>query len=119
VYKRITAMHKRLQITSAQEADWGKFAQAMRDNASAAAQAYQQRADNLQKMTAVENLQAYAQLEQARAQGLQGLVAAFEPLYNDLSAEQKATADAMFRRQGEHQAKKRAAHEAKESKEAK
>jgi periplasmic protein CpxP/Spy len=109
VESRITTLHKRLQITSAQEADWNKFAQAMRDNAASSAQAYQDRANNLATMNAVENLQAYVQLEQARAQGLQGLLTAFQPLYNDLSPEQKTIADTMFRRQGERQARKAAA----------
>lgn len=109
VESRITAMHKRLKITSAQDADWEKFAQAMRDDASAAAQAYQDRADKLATMNAVENLQAYAQLEQSRAQGVQTLLAAFQPLYNDLSPEQKNIADMMFRRQGERHAAKKAA----------
>jgi periplasmic protein CpxP/Spy len=109
VESRITAMHTRLKITSAQDADWEKFAQAMRDDASSAAQAYQDRADKLGTMNAVENLQAYAQLEQTRAQGVQTLLAAFQPLYNDLSPEQKTVADMMFRRQGERQAAKKAA----------
>jgi hypothetical protein len=113
VESRITAMHKRLKITSAQEADWGKFAQAMRDNASSAAQAYQDRADKLATMSAVDNLQAYVQLEQTRVQGLQALVTAFQPLYNDFSPEQKSIADTMFRRQGERHAQKAAAKKEK------
>jgi hypothetical protein len=97
---RIESMRRRLQITPQQEPAWDTFAQAMRDNATTAAQAYRDRAAHLQTMTAVENLRSFAQLEQTRAQGLQGLATSFETLYGQLSDEQKHTADAMFRHQG-------------------
>lgn len=101
---RIAAMHRRLQITSQQEPAWNAFAQVMRDNAATAAQAYQDRAEHLQSMTAPENLHAFAQLEQTRAQGVQTLATAFDTLYGQLSDDQKRIADGMFRRQGEHAA---------------
>ncbi|HET6608015.1 MAG TPA: Spy/CpxP family protein refolding chaperone [Rhodopila sp.] len=104
VEERINAMHKRLQITAEQEPAWNAFAQVMRDNATKTAQAYQDRAAHLQTMTAVENLQSFAQLEQTRAQGVQSLATSFDTLYGQLSDNQKHVADAMFARQGEHAA---------------
>jgi hypothetical protein len=95
-------MHRRLEITAQQEPAWNTFAQAMRDNATATAQAYQDRAAHLQTMTAVENLHSFAQLELTRAQGLEGLATSFDALYGQLSDSQKHNADAMFAHQGEH-----------------
>ena len=48
-------------------------------------------------MTAVDNMQSYAQIEQQRAQDVQKLVPAFQTLYSSLSDQQKKTADEMFR----------------------
>lgn len=107
---RINQMHQRLHITAEQQPSWDAFAQAMRDNAAASAQAYQDRAAHLQTMTATENLHSFAQMEQTRAQGLQGLASSFDTLYAGLSDEQKHTADTMFRRQGERAAAHKAEH---------
>jgi hypothetical protein len=52
---------------------------------------YQQRADKLGSMTAVDNMQSYAQIEQQRAQDAQKLVPAFQTLYSSLSDQQKTT----------------------------
>ena len=60
-------------------------------------QIYQQRAEKLGSMTAVDNMQSYAQIEQQRAQDVQKLVPAFQTLYASLSDQQKKTADEMFR----------------------
>jgi periplasmic protein CpxP/Spy len=101
---RIEAMRRQLQITAQQAQAWDAFAQTMRDNAAATAQAYQDRAAHLQTMTAVENLHSFAQLEQARAQGLEVLATSFDALYGQLSDSQKHIADAMFAHQGERAA---------------
>ena len=69
----------------------------MRDNAKEMDQSYQQRAEKLGSMSAVDNMQSYAQIEQVRAQDMQKLVPAFQTLYSSLSDQQKKTADAMFR----------------------
>jgi hypothetical protein len=95
--RRITDLHARLHITSQQSQQWDQFAQVMRDNAQQMDQVYQQRADKLDTMTAVDNMQSYAQIEQQRAQDVQKLVPAFQTLYTSLSDDQKRTADQMFR----------------------
>ncbi|MBN9562765.1 MAG: Spy/CpxP family protein refolding chaperone [Alphaproteobacteria bacterium] len=97
VEKRITNLHARLKITPAQEQQWNQFAQVMRDNAKQMDQDYQQRSQRVQEMSALDNMQSYAKLAEAHAQDVQKLVPAFEALYNSMSAEQKHTADQVFR----------------------
>jgi periplasmic protein CpxP/Spy len=97
VERRIADLHSRLQITPQQSQQWDQFAQVMRANAKEMDQAYQQRADRFSTMTAVDNMQSFAQIEQERAQNMQKLVPAFQALYDSLSDQQKKTADQMFR----------------------
>lgn len=97
VEQRIADLHAKLHITQAQSQPWDQFAQLMRQNATDLDQAYQQRAQRLNAMSAPENLQSYAQLEQTRAQDVQKLVPAFQNLYDSLSAQQKKEADQLFR----------------------
>ena len=68
VERRITDLHGKLHITSQQSQPWDQFAQVMRDNAREMDQVYQQRAEKLGSMSAVDNMQSYAQIEQQRAQ---------------------------------------------------
>jgi periplasmic protein CpxP/Spy len=97
VERRIADLHSKLHITGDESAKWDQFAQVMRDNAKEMDQAYQQRADKLGTMTAVDNMQSFAQIEQQRAQDMQKLVPAFQNLYASLSDPQKKTADDLFR----------------------
>ena len=97
VERRITDLHGKLHITSQQSQPWDQFAQVMRDNAREMDQVYQQRAEKLGSMSAVDNMQSYAQIEQQRAQDAQKLVPAFQTLYTSLSDQQKKTADQIFR----------------------
>jgi hypothetical protein len=99
VDKRIADLHKQLHITSAESSQWDQFAQVMRDNAKEVDQSYKDRADKLDTMSAVDNMQSFAQIEQLRAQQMQKLVPAFQTLYASLSDEQKQDADALFRNQ--------------------
>ena len=93
VERRITDLHGKLHITSQQSQQWDQFAQVMRDNAREMDQVYKQRAEKLGSMSAVDNMQSYAQIEQQRAQDVQKLVPAFQTLYSSLSDQQKKTAD--------------------------
>ena len=97
VERRITDLHGKLHITSQQSQQWDQFAQVMRDNAREMDQVYKQRAEKLGSMSAVDNMQSYAQIEQQRAQDAQKLVPAFQTLYSSLSDQQKKTADEIFR----------------------
>lgn len=105
VDQRAARMHSRLRITPDQEPAWRAFAQAMHDSAASADQAYRQHAAHVATMSAVENLRLFAQIEQARAQGLQAMLTSFESLYGVLSDEQKKTADTIFRHQEERMAR--------------
>jgi periplasmic protein CpxP/Spy len=101
VNKRIADLHSRLHITQDQSQQWEQFAQQMRDNARDIDQAYQQRAEKISAMSAVDNMQSFADIEQQRSQGMQKLVPAFQTLYASLSDQQKQTADQLFRNYSE------------------
>jgi hypothetical protein len=106
---RIKQLHSQLHITQAQEQQWNDFAQVMRDNAAQMDQDATQmnqlvkaRADK-GTMTAVDDLKAYEQIADARADesqkhadGLKKLVPAFETLYDSMSDSQKKVADNLF-----------------------
>ena len=97
VDRRIIDLHSRLHITQDQSQQWDQFAQQMRDNARDIDQAYQQRAQKIGSMSAVDNMKSFADIEQQRAQDMQKLVPAFQNLYASLSDQQKQTADQLFR----------------------
>jgi len=97
VDQHIKELHSKLQITSAQEPEWQKFAQTMRDNARKMDQAFGARIDQMQSMNAMDNMRSYAQLSQQHAQDVQALLPPFEALYGSMSEAQKHTADQVFR----------------------
>jgi len=107
VENRLNDLHSRLKISAAQGQQWDQFAQVMRDNAKAMDQLYKDRADKLISMSAVDNMQSFAQIEQERAQDMQKLVPAFQTLYASLSDEQKQSADKMFRYEAQRAQTKR------------
>jgi hypothetical protein len=102
VEERIAQLHSSLKITSAQEAQWAPFADAMRENARTMADLYRQRIAQRDTMSALDDMKQYQQITQANADGTKRLVDAFEPLYASLSPEQKKLADTSFRQEGEH-----------------
>jgi periplasmic protein CpxP/Spy len=110
VERRIADLHGKLHITGDQSAKWDQFAQVMRDNAKQMDQAYQQRAEKFSSMSAVDNMQSFAQIEQQRAQDMQKLLPTFQTLYASLSDQQKKTADDLFRNYAQNaQARRQAA----------
>ncbi|MDR5738307.1 MULTISPECIES: Spy/CpxP family protein refolding chaperone [unclassified Caballeronia] len=110
VEERIAKLHADLRITSAQEAQWAPFADAMRDNARAMADLYRQRIAQRDTMSALDDMKQYQQITQANADGTKRLVDAFEPLYTSLSPEQKKLADTSFRQEGRDHARRDHAH---------
>jgi LTXXQ motif family protein len=96
VDQRIAELHSQLHITSQQSRQWDQFAQAMRDNAKEMDALYRQRAEKLGSMSAVQNMQSYAEIEEQRAQQTQKLVPAFQTLYDSMSDQQKSDADRVF-----------------------
>jgi Spy/CpxP family protein refolding chaperone len=95
VEKHIKSLHDQLKITAAQEAQWGQVAQIMRDNADKIDELIAQRED-ASTMTALDDLDSYAQLTQANSDGVKKLSAVFAPLYNSMSDAQKQNADKVF-----------------------
>lgn len=103
IEERIAYLHKQLKITPAQETQWKAFADAMREDGETMGKRYEQRMKGVSSQSALDNMRNYADITQAHADGAKKLVAAFEPLYNSLSAEQKQAADTTFReRMGQH-----------------
>lgn len=102
VETRISDLHTRLQITSAQESLWQPVAQVMRDNANTMQSLLKARADGASHMSAVDDLRSYGQIAEAHADGLRKLTPAFEALYASMSDVQKRNADLIFRNEGHH-----------------
>ena len=97
--QRINGLQTQLAITAAQAPQWTAFAQVMRENAQATDTLFRQRAAGAQSMNATANMQSYAQISRAYADGTERLSAAFQSLYAILSDPQKQAADTLFRQQ--------------------
>jgi LTXXQ motif family protein len=93
----ISELRQRLQVTPAQEAQFGAVANVMRDNARAEASAAQQPPGNA---TAVDDLRAFIKYSELELTGLKKMLPALEALYATLSPAQKKAADAVFRQGG-------------------
>ena len=97
VERHIAELHRRLDITPAEEAQWNAFAQVMRDNAMHMDQAFQARHAKGPGMNALEDLRSYAAVAQAHADDMQRLIPAFQALYDTMPPQQKTVADQVFR----------------------
>ena len=93
---RIKDMHARLQITAAQEEQWFKVAQVMRDNAKQMDTLTKTRAEQAE-MNAIDDLQSYGEIAGAHAEHLKKFTPVFKTLYESMSDAQKANADVVFR----------------------
>lgn len=94
---RVNTLHAKLKITPAQEEQWAKVAQVMREDGERMDTLTQARIDHGKNMTAVDDLKSYEEITQAHANGIKQLRGAFEPLYASMSSAQKAEADSLFR----------------------
>ena len=96
---RIAFLKTELKITDAQAPQFEKVAQAMRDSAKERAQAFQQfRGDRDKPQSALERLEMRARFDQMRSQQAERFLAAFRPLYQSLSDDQKKAADELLAR---------------------
>lgn len=102
VEQRIAKLHAQLLITPAEEPKWEQFAGVMRGNAGVMGQAYDQRHNQLASMSAVDNLQSYAEAATQHARNMQRLAGAFQKLYAIMPDDQKKIADAVFRARSNH-----------------
>ena len=107
VEARITDMRAKLKITAAQEDQWVKVAQVMRDNQKAIEPLIKARAENARNMTAVDDLKSYGEITDAHADGIKKFTPVFAALYDTMSETQKKHADAMFRHGGKMSKKRR------------
>jgi hypothetical protein len=94
---RIKDMHAKLQISAAQEDQWAKITQAMREDAATMDALTQARFANAKTTNAVDDLKSYGGIAEAHANGIKKFTALFEPLYASMSDAQKAQADTLFR----------------------
>jgi periplasmic protein CpxP/Spy len=104
---RIIELHSKLKITQAQEEQWNKVAQVMRDNATTMETLIQARKEKGNALSAVDDLKSYAKITDAHAAGLNNFITAFEPLYASMSDEQKKIADTIFTKHDHRRSKKK------------
>jgi hypothetical protein len=96
VTKHINALHMSLKITAAEEPQWTAVAATMRENASDLDGAIDKRAANAGSATAIDDLNSYADIAQAHANGIKKLATAFSTLYSAMPDDQKKLADQVF-----------------------
>ncbi len=110
---RITELHTKLGITADQESKWKDVTDVMHENAATMRPLIEARKAKGESMTAVDDLESYAKIADAHADGAKKFASVFKPLYDSMSDAQKKTADTMFRKHGHemghHHAKKAAA----------
>jgi periplasmic protein CpxP/Spy len=97
---RIKELHDKLQITAAQEAQWGNVAQIMRENGATFRASVTDRSTRLKTMNAIEDLKSFQAIADQQSNGLKRLIPAFEALYADMTPAQQKRADHVF---GEHE----------------
>ena len=96
VEQRITDLHRKLQITPAQQPQWERFTAVMRDNARSMVRGFDARVEKLPTMTAPESMNSYAAMSMEHAVEMQKLVPAFTALYATMSDAQKKVTDTVF-----------------------
>ena len=99
VEKHVSDLHRRLKISASEESQWSGVAQTMRDSADQLDAAIEQRDSHRKGASALEDLNAYADIAQAHADGVKKLALAFAPLYAAMNNDQKKIADAVFSQQ--------------------
>lgn len=105
--QRVSDMHTKLKITTAQQTQWAVVSAIMLDNAKVMDALTQKRTDQVRTMTAVDDLVSYGELSEAHTAGIKKLTPAFTALYDTMSDVQKKQADALFRHgEGKSAAKK-------------
>jgi len=104
VEAHIKELHKELGITPAQETQWNRVAQTMRENAQRLDKAIDQRKESMEHAPAVDDLNAYAQVAETHAENVKRMADAFSSLYSSMSDEQKREADQVFNRRA-HEAR--------------
>jgi protein CpxP len=94
VQRHIENLHAKLGITPSEESLWSAVARTMADNANSLDAAIDKR--DHANTSAIDDLNAYADVVQAHADGVKKLSAVFSPLYASMSGDQKVVADEVF-----------------------
>jgi periplasmic protein CpxP/Spy len=97
VETRIKELHTKLKITDAQEDLWKTVSQEMRDSGKAMRDLSGTREEKTKTMTAIDDLNSYAEIATLHAESMKKFVSVFTPLYNNMSDDQKKNADEIFR----------------------
>jgi LTXXQ motif family protein len=91
---RLAFLKTELHITPAQEPQWNKVAQVMRQDSTERRQAFEQmRNDRSAQPNALRWLETRTRMSQMRAQQSERFLAAFRPLYDSMSDAQKQAAN--------------------------
>jgi hypothetical protein len=93
---RLAFLKTELKITSAQEAVWGKFADAVRQVAQTMKASYEQAGQATAATGAAAALDGYERRLTQRLEAVRSIKAAFTPLYAALSDDQKKVADELL-----------------------
>jgi protein CpxP len=112
VEAHIKDMHAKLKVTAAEEDQWAKVAEVMRDNGKKMDELTNARMANAKTMNAVDDLKSYGEIADAHADGIKRFAAAFATLYASMSDAQKAEADALF----QHGVRQKASHKSAQKK---
>ena len=96
VEQHITELRAQLKITSNEESQCKQVAETMRENAKELDHAIDARDATIASATAIDNLNSYADIAQAHANGVKKLASAFAGLYSAMSGDQKKEADEVF-----------------------
>ena len=105
VEQHIAELHSKLKITPSEESKWSDVAATMRANAAEMDRAIDKREAGESTATAIDNLNSYAEIAQAHADGVKKLAGSFKGLYSVMTDDQKKLADETFNHR-EHAAKK-------------
>jgi hypothetical protein len=96
---RIAFLKAELKITPEQEALWAPVAAAMRANAESMAKLRDEAKESRDKPeSALATLERRQRFADARAKDIAGFTAAFKPLYDRMSDDQRKAADALLQR---------------------
>ncbi len=106
VEEHIRQLRAQLKITQAEEPQWDRFANVMRQNARAMDQEFAHRMQQFPNMNALQNMQSYQQIAETHARGLKQLVPAFAQLYDTMPEQQKQLTDQVFRANAEAKAQR-------------
>jgi periplasmic protein CpxP/Spy len=87
VEHHIADLRVKLKITPAEESQWKTVADTMRENAKELDRAIDRRTASVAGATAIDNLNSYADIAQAHADGVKKLASAFSGLYSVMSAD--------------------------------